>query len=156
MTPPANLARRDWFGRVGVPVAMTAALLVTPAWLLAGTVKDADAKAVRAVIQAQLDAFAAGNATRAFAFATPEIREQFGDAARFMTMVRSAYPMVVRPKAVSFYQARQVEGLVLQTLRLRDGEGRSWLANYAMQRQADGKWLINGCVVEEDDERSSV
>jgi Domain of unknown function (DUF4864) len=156
MTSTANPTRRAWLGRVAAPGLLAAVLLGIPAWSLAGTLKAADAKAVRAVIQAQLDAFAAGNAARAFAFATPGIRQQFGDATRFMSMVITAYPMVVRPNSVAFFQAQQEDGLVSQTLRLRDHEGQYWLATYAMQRQASGKWLINGCVVHEDDERSSV
>jgi ketosteroid isomerase-like protein len=131
------------------------ALACAPTRLLAATLKNADAKAVRAVIQAQLDAFAAGNATRAFAFATPGIRQQFGDANNFMAMVRTAYPMVVSPEAVTFFLAQQDSGAVRQMLRLRDRQGQLWLATYVLQRQANGKWLIDGCVVVADEEKSS-
>ncbi len=47
-----------------------------------------EARAVRAVIEAQLDAFRRDDAARAFSLATPGIRATFGDAETFMNMVR--------------------------------------------------------------------
>jgi Domain of unknown function (DUF4864) len=69
--------------------------------------------------------------------------------------VLQAYPMVVRPRSVSYLQPQAADGDVLQTLRLRDRDGQIWLANYLLQRQRNGKWLINGCDVVADDERLS-
>ncbi|HEY4037776.1 MAG TPA: DUF4864 domain-containing protein, partial [Burkholderiaceae bacterium] len=54
-----------------------------------------DARAIRAVIEAQLDAMAADDEARAFSFASPSIRMQFDDASSFMTMVRQGYPMLI-------------------------------------------------------------
>ena len=128
------------------PVAAGAAVLAEP-----------DARAVRQVVQAQLDAFAADDAERAFSYASASIRAQFGDATTFMAMVRSGYPMVVRPAAVSFFQAQAVEGAkgaVQQNVQLRDREGRLWMATYVLERQADASWRINGCVVVADSGKS--
>ena len=102
-------------------------------------------KAVREVVQAQLDAFQADDAARAFALATPGIRETFGNAATFMAMVQQAYPAVYRPKTVAFEPAVLVDGEVVQAVRLTDQEGRAWIAIYPMQRQPDGSWKTNGC-----------
>jgi hypothetical protein len=109
-----------------------------------------DARAVRSVIDAQLAAFAAGDAERAFSYASPGIRAQFSNAATFMAMVEDSYPMVVRPTAVSYFQPQRSNGMVLQRLQLRDGEGRSWLASYQLARQAKAGWRIEGCVVVPD------
>jgi hypothetical protein len=159
VTPSATTAttttRRQWLRAMAWQAGGAVIALCAPAGLLAANLKDADTKAVRAVIAAQLAAFAAGNAVRAFAYASPGIREQFGDANNFMVMVLSAYPMVVRPTAVTYFLPRQEEGAVRQTLRLRDREGQVWLATYAMQRQRNGKWLINGCVVVPDEDAAS-
>ena len=76
------------------------ALLLSPTLAVAAGFAALDARAARAVrtlIEAQLDAFAAGDAERAFSYASPSIRTQFGDATRFMAMVQTAYPMVIRP-----------------------------------------------------------
>ena len=65
-------------------------------------VAAADARRVRSVVQAQLDAFAAGDAARAFTYAAPAIREMFGTAERFMEMVERRYAPVIRPASVTF------------------------------------------------------
>jgi hypothetical protein len=113
------------------------------------------AKAVRAVVQAQLDAFALDDAAKAFSFASPEIRKQFGDAATFMNMVRQGYPMVIRPATVSYFRPENRGGAVWQMVQLRDQGGQIWRAVYELRLQPDKRWRINGCVVVPDDERST-
>jgi Domain of unknown function (DUF4864) len=145
---------RRWLGSVAVlgllaPAAAGAAVLAAP-----------DARAVRQVVEAQLDAFAADDAERAFSYASASIRAQFGDAASFIAMVRGGYPMVLRPAAVAFFQAQALDGAegakatVRQTVQLRDREGRLWLATYLLERQAGVGWRINGCVVVADSAKS--
>ena len=113
-------------------------------------VKAADARAVRAVVEAQLSAIASDDAERAFGYASPAIRSQFGDAARFMAMVQGGYPMVVRPAATAFFQPEAVEGGVIQVVQLRDRAGRAWLATYRLAQQGDRSWRIEGCTVAPD------
>lgn len=110
-----------------------------------GAVSPADAKAVRAVIEAQLDAFRRDDAARAFSLATPGIRETFGSAENFLAMVRASYAVVYRPKSVLFETPQLIDGELLQPVRLTDAEGRGWIAIYPMQRQPDGSWRTNGC-----------
>jgi hypothetical protein len=110
-----------------------------------GAVPAADAKAVRAVIEAQLDAFRRDDAARAFALATPGIRETFRSAENFLAMVRASYAAVYRPKSVLFEMPQLIDGQLLQPVRLTDAEGRAWIAIYPMQRQPDGSWRTDGC-----------
>jgi hypothetical protein len=127
--------------------------LLAPLAAGAAPLAKPDARAVRQVIEAQLEAFAADDAERAFSYASPAIRAQFGDAKNFMAMVRGGYPMVLRPAAVSFFQARTADGAdttVSQPVHLRDREGRLWLATYVLQRQTGVGWRIDGCVVVAD------
>ena len=131
--------------------------LLAPAAAGAAPLAEPDARAVRQVVEAQLDAFAADDAERAFSYASASIRAQFGDAATFMAVVLSGYPMVVRPASVSFFQARVADGAagtVSQTVQLRDREGRLWMATYSLERQAGAGWRINGCVVVADSGKS--
>jgi len=104
-----------------------------------------DARAVRAVIEAQLDAFQHDDAERAFSLATPGIRATFGDAQTFLHMVRQSYAVVYRPSSVAFETPVVVRGELLQPVRLTDAVGQLWLAVYPMQRQPDGSWRTNGC-----------
>jgi hypothetical protein len=123
----------------------------------AARLAEPEARAIRQVVQAQLDAFAADDAERAFSYASPAIRARFGDADTFMGMVRGGYPMVLRPATVSFFRPRPDDGsdtTVLQAVHLRDREGRLWLATYVLERQAGGGWRIDGCEVVADSGQS--
>lgn len=127
----------------------------------AAVLAEADARAVRQVVQAQLDAFAADDAEGAFSYAATSIKTQFGDAAAFMAMVRGGYPMVVRPATVSFFLPRAdaaadgTPASAQQAVRLRDREGRLWVATYLLERQTGDGWRISGCVVRADSDKSS-
>jgi ketosteroid isomerase-like protein len=137
MTPAT--ARRQW-------LAAALLALAAPAW--AASPSGQDARAVRQVVEAQLKAMAEGDAERAFSYAAPAIRTQFGDAQRFMAMVAGSYPMVIRPAATVFFQpSLDGDGDVLQVVQLRDAAGKFWRASYLLARQADGQWRIAGCVV---------
>jgi len=115
---------------------------------------DLDVRNVRQVVEAQLRAMADGDGDKAFFYAAPAIRAQFGNGARFMAMVLGAYPMVVRPAATVFYRATPAsDGQALQVVQLRDRQGRLWRASYLLLRSvrpADGPWRISGCVVVPD------
>jgi Domain of unknown function (DUF4864) len=135
--------------------------LLLPGAAGAAVLAEADARAVRQVVQAQLEAFATDDAERAFSYASASIQTQFGDAATFIAMVRSGYPMVVRPAAVSFFQpqaddaADRTAASVRQAVQLRDREGSLWIATYLLERQPDNGWRISGCVVSADNDKSS-
>ena len=127
---------------------LLAALLFVAAPLLASAqepLPDADARAVRDVIEAQLDAFLHDDAPRAFSYATAGIRESFGSPEVFIEMVRTSYAVVYRPKTVKFEAPVAIDGEVVQPVRLTDADGRAWLALYPMQREPGGAWRINGC-----------
>ena len=120
-------------------------------------VSPADVRAIRQLVQAQLQAMAKGDAARAFSYASPDIRAQFGTAENFMAMVRQGYPMVVAPARTVFFVPEPDDPPpgVLQVVQLTDRAGQRWLATYQLQRQPDGAWRINGCVVVADT-RSSI
>ena len=109
------------------------------------SVSAADARAVRAVIEAQLEAFRRDDAPRAFSYAAPGIREAFGTPEKFMAMVREQYAVVYRPRSVSFEEPLMAGEDLVQPVRITDGDGRTWMAIYPMAKQPDGSWRINGC-----------
>ena len=106
-----------------------------------------DRQSVQAVVQGQLNAFAADDAAGAFSFAAPNIRDMFGSAENFMAMVQQAYPVVYRPAALVFLMPQEVEAGLLQAVQMRDRSGKSWLAVYTLQRQPAAGWLISSCVL---------
>ena len=125
---------------------VAASALCGPAF--ADELAAADVKRIQAVISDQLAAFAADDARRAFAHASPALQRQFGDAARFLAMVRKSYPVVYRPASVAFLRPERSEGQTTQSLHLTDAQGARWLAVYLMERGAAGQpWRIGGCTV---------
>jgi len=129
---------------------LLAATLVglAPAPAAAEPVSASDTQAVRAVVEAQLAAFAADDGQRAFSYASPSIRATFGSPERFMAMVRGSYPVVYRPSAVVFLHPVRVQGQLVQGVHLTDAEGALWLAVYSLERQPDSSWRISGCTVQ--------
>lgn len=135
--------------RAFASMLFAAALALLAAWPAhAERVSSDDAKAVRAIVEAQLSAFAADDAKRAFSYAAPSIREMFGTPDRFMQMVRAGYPVVYRPASVVFLNPERVEGQLLQGVHLTDSSGALWLAIYRIERQPDKTWRISGCDVQ--------
>jgi Domain of unknown function (DUF4864) len=132
----------------------TLSICLAPAAARAAVLAERDARAVRSVIEAQLAAFAADDAERAYSHASTAIRTQFADAATFMAMVRTGYPMVVRPASVAFFEPRSADGVILQSVQLRDRAGRLWRATYQLVQQAGDAWRINGCEVVADSGKS--
>jgi hypothetical protein len=125
-----------------------AAALSASAPARAEPVSAADARAVKALVSAQLGAFASDDAARAFSYATPAIRSMFGTPERFLAMVRTSYPVVYRPAAVTFLVPLRVEGRLFQGVHLTDADGALWLATYRLERQPDGAWRIAACDVQ--------
>jgi Domain of unknown function (DUF4864) len=136
-------------------LALAAPLAMAEGPVKPGEVSDVDARAVRAVVQAQLNALAADDAVQAFAHASPAIQKQFGDAQTFAQMVRQAYPMLIRPASTSFYRPVAGDSVVTQPVMFRDGDGQVWRADYQLQRQPDKRWRIEGCSVVRSDDAST-
>jgi hypothetical protein len=140
-----------------------APLLALLAWLLSGTANaimapppnPADVQAIRGVIEAQLQAFRADDGAQAFAYASPAIQSIFKDPDTFMSMVRNAYQAVYRPREVEFRDLVPVEGRWTQRVLVVGGDGVPVVAEYVMERQPDGTWRIDGCVMERSPEQTS-
>ena len=109
-----------------------------------------DEKAVQAVVQSQLAAFAKDDADKAFSYAAPELRKVIGSSAAFMAMVKNSYPVVYRPASVAFLKPEGSGSDVIQRVQMLDASGASWLALYSLQRQKDKTWRISGCTVVEN------
>ena len=89
----------------------------------------------------------AGDGTKAFAYASPSITQQFGNATDFLTMVRTAYGALITARYTEFLEGALIEGNVIQPLRLIAPDNSVRVALYTMQKQPDGRWKISGCVL---------
>lgn len=117
-------------------------IALTIALALSGAAR-ADEAAVRAVISAQIEAFLAGDVTRAYGYASPFIQQKFGTPETFGTMVREGYPMVWNPSEVTFLEIEEIGGRLWQNVLLRDAAGTDYIVEYEMIEAGAG-WKING------------
>ena len=131
-----------------VPAIFVALQMLLPVHARALSAKDE--KAVQAVVQSQLAAFARDDADKAFSYAAPELRKTIGNASAFMAMVKNSYPVVYRPASVAFLKAESSGDDVVQKMQMLDASGTSYLAVYSLQRQKDKTWRISGCTVVEN------
>jgi hypothetical protein len=116
------------------------AIVVAAAQPLAADPTDAD---IRAVISGQIDAFRAGDVAGAFDYASDGIRQIFGTADNFGTMVGRGYAMVIAPAEVQYSELRDEGGALVQRVLIRDGSGVWHALDYLMVEQ-DGGWRIGG------------
>ncbi len=116
-------------------------------------VPTAWADKARAVVQAQLDAFAADDARRAFLLASPSARKHLGSPDNFINLVRRSYAVVYRPATVAFLKPQWIDGGVVLGVQMTDTRGGAWLATYTLERQPDGLFLIGGCELIENEGR---
>ena len=114
-----------------------------------------DRGAIRSVIESQIAAFRRDDGPAAFAFASPAIKRMFGTPDNFMAMVRTGYPQVYRPAAVSFRDLVRAEDTLLQLVDIVGPDGLPVIGVYEMERQPDGTWQINGCRLLQPPERAT-
>ena len=112
---------------------------------LAAEVSEAQAAKARAVVQAQLDAFAADDARKAFLLASPSARKHLGSPDNFINLVRKSYAVVYRPASVAFLKPQLMDGVLVLGVQMTDAQGAAWLATYQLERQPNGSFLIGGC-----------
>ena len=111
------------------------------------TLRASEWSAIRRTIDAQRKALKAGDATKAFSFASPGIREQFETPEKFLAMVRNGYGALIGARYVEFLEGAVIDGAVIQPLRLVAPDNSVLVALYSMEKQKDGRWRISGCVL---------
>ena len=105
------------------------------------TLPTAQWKAIQRVIEDQLRALKAGDAAKAFSFASPGIRTQFGTPDNFVTMVRSGYDALLAARYTEFLQGAVIDGRVIQPLRLVAPDNTVLVALYTMKKRVMSGWV---------------
>ncbi len=140
---PRPSSRRRWSAWLLLSVFF--ALLPAAVRAAEPAVSLADWKAIKKVIIGQRAALIAGKSEKAFAYATPALRARFGDAETFMAMVQLGYDALLTARHTEFLEGAEIDGLVIQPLRLVGADDSVRVALYTMEKQPDGLWRISGC-----------
>jgi hypothetical protein len=64
-----------------------------------------------------------------------------------MAMVRGRYPPVYRHRSVEFGDFAELGDEASLKATLVDNDNVVWTALYSLRREANGDWLISGCVL---------
>lgn len=145
----------SWLVRNGLALWMALAILPSPAFADAvDRLSNDDRAAIRQTIEGQIAAFKADDADLAFSFAAPMIQDRFGDASRFVAMVKRGYMPVYRPRQVEFSDLLDVRGKPTQRLVVVGPDNGVFSAYYMMERQTDGSWRISACILRPIGDRS--
>jgi Domain of unknown function (DUF4864) len=125
-------------------LAATLAPLAVVAPVIAAQPDDA----IKAVIEDQLNAFAADNGEQAYSHAAPIVKQVFPSVDMFMGMVKKGYAPVYRNTERVYGKVFQ-DGLGRPSMRvaLTGADGKRYEAIYNMELQADGSWKIAGCAI---------
>ena len=102
---------------------------------------------IRSAVESQRAALVAGDAARAWGYASRGIREQFGDADTFLAMVRDSYLPLIEARDAVTLEGAVIDGQVIQPVRLVLPDNTVLVALYTMVRERNGAWRINGCVL---------
>jgi hypothetical protein len=104
-------------------------------------------RSIRSMITAQRRALLDGDGNKAFRYASPGIRAQFGDGENFLAMVHAGYESLLSARRVKFLEGAVIDGVVVQPLQLEDPDGTIRVALYTLERQRDRSWRISGCQI---------
>ena len=153
MRPAANRSSRILARSAAVALAVLLCATLPPAAAetqprpAESSPRAAEWKIIKRIIGEQLAALKAGDGAKAFAYAAPGIQRQFGAPEHFLAMVRNAYGALLAARYTEFLEGAVIEGTVIQPLRLVAPDNTVQVALYTMQKQADGRWKIAGCVL---------
>jgi hypothetical protein len=106
-----------------------------------------DVAAAQGVIRSQVEAFGRDDATAAYSYAAPAIRDMFPQADIFLSMVQHSYAPVYRHRSFEFGEARASDGQVAQRVHIIDADGVPWEALYTLEHEPDGSLKITGCTL---------
>jgi len=127
--------------------SIEACIVAATLWVATASAEESAAAHSRATIERQFEAFARDDAEAAYALADPTIKQMFVDADHFLAMVRDRYAPVYRHRNVEFGDFAESGDDASLTATLVDNDNVVWTALYSLRRDANGDWLISGCVL---------
>ncbi len=102
---------------------------------------------IKSIVNQQLEAFQNDDFEKAYSFASPTIKKMFSSPEVFRKMVIGGYQAVYRPQSIKMGSVEIIKGVTTLKVYLVDPNGEFVTANYLMEKQGNGEWLISGCVL---------
>ena len=111
--------------------------------LAASPAKAQENEAIEDVIASQLEAFNERDVEDAWQYASPMIKQMFGNSGNLGAMVQQGYPMVWTNTITEFLELTPMQGRQLQRVLISDDNGVPHILEYLMIKTAQG-WRIDG------------
>ena len=102
---------------------------------------------IKFIVNQQLEAFQDDDFEKAYSFASPTIKKMFSSPEVFRKMVIGGYQAVYRPQSIKMGSVEIIKGVTTLKVYLVDPNGEFITANYMMEKQENGEWLIAGCIL---------
>ena len=142
MEAPSSISsfaiKKIWLRLLGIVILYS--LFLTSEAVASELAKDK----ARAVIEAQIEAMAIDDWSKAFSFASPAIRKRFGSPQRFKEMVLKGYKIVYRPRSISFQGVENFGVAPGFVFHLIGTDGQAARVVYLMIKDEDEGWRIAG------------
>ena len=142
MEAPSSISsfviKKIWLRLLGIVVLYS--LFLTSEAVASELAKDK----AKAVIEAQIEAMAIDDWSKAFSFASPAIRKRFGSPQRFKEMVLKGYKIVYRPRSISFQGVENFGVAPGFVFHLIGADGQAARVVYLMIKDEDEGWRIAG------------
>lgn len=110
-------------------------------------ITEEDAAAIRLLVRAQLAAFRAGDAARAWSLASDAIHETFETADRLLAAVRERFTPLALPKQVFFGDLSLMPDGLGQALQVIDTDGDTHHLLFLVVQDETAEWRVNGCLL---------
>lgn len=120
-------------------------------WIAVASAEELTVARSQTIIERQFDAFNHDDGAAAYALAAPMIKQMFDGPDQFMAMVRDHYAPVYRHRSVEFGAFTESGDQASLEATLVDNDNVVWTALYSLSRNANGDWLISGCVLLKSD-----
>jgi hypothetical protein len=99
------------------------------------------------VIKDQLAAFQRDDGKTAFAYASPDVQDQFGTPEAYLAQFAVSYKAVYRPRHVTFLNLAYSRGRLVQRVLVVGPDGSAMVALFPMMQMTDGTWRVDGVVL---------
>jgi hypothetical protein len=139
-------------GNIVSPPVTGITTLVKPALArpdLAGSsaLTSTDKRSIENLVRAELRALIALDAEHAFSKLTPSTQSFFGKPVRFLQAIAEV-PPILQTRSFAFLGVERSVSRIVQQVLITDSLGQEWIAEFQVERQKSGDWLVEDCIVE--------
>ncbi len=104
----------------------------------------------RSAVMAQIEAIKRDDTPSAYKLTSAGVRRAFPTGDAFMTMIRTYYPAMHRPRAVALGPFSETKAGPIQIVFISGTDGSNWIAYFQLEQEKDGAMRIAGCTMVED------